>query len=101
MKDSMTLPALVRNIQKAYTPVPDVHVIEFIFDIKGWTKPFLNKIKSHMYPHTYRFFKRNGQVPMKHKNWASDETWLPEGPGSIAGCERIHTHHDTFCDIFF
>ena len=20
---------------------------------------------------------------------------------AIAGCERIHTHHDTFCDIFF
>ena len=52
MKDSMTLPALVRKTQKAYTPVPNVHVIEFIFDIKGWIKPFLNKIKNHVYPHT-------------------------------------------------
>ena len=81
MKDSMTLPALVRNIQKAHTPAPDVRVIKFIFDIKAWIEPLLNKIKNHVYPHTYRFFKRNGQVRMKYKNWASDETWLPEGPG--------------------
>ena len=52
MKDSMTLPALVRKTQKAYTPVANIHVIEFIFDIKGWIKPFLNKIKNHVYPHT-------------------------------------------------
>ncbi|XP_073254276.1 uncharacterized protein [Porites lutea] len=27
MKDSMTLPALVRNIQKAHTPAPDVRIL--------------------------------------------------------------------------
>ena len=67
MKDSMTLSALVRNIQKAHTPAPDVRVIGFIFDIKGWIEPLLNKIKNHVYPHTYRFFKserniKTGQV---------------------------------------
>ena len=50
MKDSMTLPALVRNIQKPYTPVPDICVIEFIFDIKGWIKPFQNKNKKSRVP---------------------------------------------------
>ena len=66
MKDSMTLPALVRNIQKAHTPAPDIHMID-IFDTKNWIKPFVNKIKNHVYPHMYRFFKRNGQVRMKYK----------------------------------
>ena len=50
MKDWMTLPALVRKTQKAYTPVPNVRVIEFIFDIKGWIKPFLNKNKKSCVP---------------------------------------------------
>ena len=77
----MTLPALVRNIKKAHTPGPEVHEVQFIFDVKGWLEPFLNKIKNHVYPHAYRFFKRNGQVSMKNKNWASDKTWLPDGPG--------------------
>lgn len=44
MKDSMTLPVLVRNIQKAHTPAPDIHMID-IFDTKNWIKPFVNKIK--------------------------------------------------------
>ena len=77
----MTLPALERNIRKAHTPAAEVHVVDFIFDIKGWLEPFLNTIKNHVYPHAYRFFKRNGQVLMKYKNWASDRTWLPDGPG--------------------
>lgn len=65
MKDSMTLPTLVRKIQKAHTPAPDIHMID-IFDTKNWIKPFVNKIKNRVYPHTYRFFKRNGQVRMKY-----------------------------------
>ena len=36
----MTLPALVRNIKKAHTPGPgpgpEVHEVQFIFDVKGW-----------------------------------------------------------------
>ena len=81
MKDSMTLPALVTNIQKAHTPAPHVRMIQFISDVKGWIKTFLNKVKDHVCPHTYRFFERNDQVRIKYKNWASDQTWLLESPG--------------------
>ena len=77
----MTLQALVKNIAKSHTPAPEVHVVDYVFHIKGWLEPFLNKIKNHVYPHTYRFFKRNGRVSMKYKNWASDKTWLPDGAG--------------------
>ena len=49
MKDSMTLSVLVRNIQKAHTPAPDIHMID-IFDTKNWIKPFVNKITNHVYP---------------------------------------------------
>ena len=81
MKDSMTLPALVTNIQKAHTPAPHVRMIQFISDVKGWIKPFLNKVKDHVCPHTYRFFEKNDQVRIKYKNWVSDQTWLLESPG--------------------
>ncbi|KAL9956144.1 hypothetical protein ACROYT_G037583 [Oculina patagonica] len=79
-KDSMTLPALVRNIHKAHTPAPDVHVLKYVFDIKAWLEPYLNSVKRHVYPHAYKFFKRDGQVTMRYKKWANDKTWLPDGP---------------------
>lgn len=71
----MTLPPLVRNIQNSHTPAQDVMGLS----IKGWHEPCLNKIQHHLYPHVYRFFKRNGIVTMKYKNWARDKTWLPNG----------------------
>ncbi|KAL9953863.1 hypothetical protein ACROYT_G041336 [Oculina patagonica] len=79
-KDSMTLPALVRNIHKAHTPAPDVHVLKYVFDIKAWLEPYLNSVKRHVYPHAYKFFKRDGRVTMRYKKWANDKTWLPDGP---------------------
>lgn len=76
----MTLPALVRNIHKAHTPAPDVHVLKYVFDIKAWLEPYLNSVKRHVYPHAYKFFKRDGRVTMRYKKWANDKTWLPDGP---------------------
>ena len=77
----MTLPALERNVQKAHTPMAETILVEYIYDIKQWLEPYLNTIKNHVYPHTYKFFKKNGKVEMKYKAWANDKRWLPEGPG--------------------
>ena len=55
--------------------------MDFVFDIKKWIEPCLNNIKNHVYPHAYKFMKRNGKVVMKYKQWANDEMWLPEGSG--------------------
>ncbi len=77
----MTLPELKSNIRRAHKPEAETHVIDFIYDIKSWIEPCLNPIKNHIYPHTYKFTKVNGEVVMKYKQWATDETWLPEGPG--------------------
>ena len=77
----MTLPELMYNIQKAHTPEAEVHIINYMFDIKKWIEPCLNTLKNHVYPHAYKFTKRNGEVIMKYKQWANDEFWLPDGPG--------------------
>ena len=46
---------------------------------KQWLEPYLNNVKNHVYPHSYKFFKKNGKVEMKYKAWARDEKWIPEG----------------------
>ena len=71
----MTLPALERNIQRAHTPRAETIQVEYVFDIKQWLEPYLNKIKNHVYPHSFKFSKRNGQVEMKYKAWANDKKW--------------------------
>lgn len=77
----MTLPELKDNIRKAHTPEAEPFLIEYVFDIKSWIEPCLNPIKNHIYPHSYKFSIRNNDVVMKYKQWANDESWLPEGPG--------------------
>ena len=56
-------------------------LIEYVYDIKQWLEPYLTNVKNHVYPHSYKFFKKNGKVQMKYKAWARDEKWLPEGNG--------------------
>lgn len=77
----MTLPALEEHIQKAHTPIAETILVNYVYDIKNWLEPYLNGIKNHVYPHSYKFFKKEGKVQMKYKAWANDKTWLPEASG--------------------
>lgn len=77
----MILSVLVKNIVKFYIFVLEVYVVDYVFDIKGWFELFFNKIKNYVYFYTYRFFKSNGRVSMKYKNWVSDKIWLLDGVG--------------------
>ena len=67
--DSMTLSELKANIRQAQTPQAETHVVDVMFDIRNWIEPCLNNIKNHIYPHAYKFVKRNGKVVMKYKQW--------------------------------
>ena len=42
-------------------------------------EPCLSNIKNHIYPHSYRFSKRDGKGETKDKAWAKDKNRLPEG----------------------
>lgn len=77
----MILLVLVRNIKKVYILGLEVYEVQFIFDVKGWFELFINKVKNYVYFYAYRFFKRNGRVSMKYKNWASDKIWFSDGFG--------------------
>lgn len=79
----MTLPALEEHIEKAHTPMAETILVNYVYDIKNWLEPYLNGIKNHVYPHSYKFFKKDGKVQMKYKAWANDKTWLPEGSGLL------------------
>lgn len=63
----MTLPALEGHIEKAHTPMAETILVDYVYDIKTWLEPYLNGIKHHVYPHSYKFFKKNGKVRMKYK----------------------------------
>ena len=58
-------------------------LVNYVYDIKNWLEPYLNRIKILVYPHSYKFFKKDGKVQMKYKAWANDKTWLPEGSGLL------------------
>ena len=58
--DSMTLPELKKNVRQVHTPEAEIHMVDFIFDIKKWIEPCLNTIKNHVYPHACKFMKING-----------------------------------------
>ena len=77
----MMLPAMKKHIEKAHTPMVETILVDYVYDIKNWLEPYLNGIKNHVYPHSYKFFKKDGKVQMKYKAWAKDKTWLPEGSG--------------------
>ena len=78
-KDCMTLPALEKGIQKVHTPSAETIMVDFVYNIKEWIEACLNNIENHVYPHSYRFSKRDGKGEMKYKAWAKDKNWLPEG----------------------
>ena len=56
----MTLPELKKNVRQVHTPEAEIHMVDFIFDIKKWIEPCLNTIKNHVYPHACKFMKING-----------------------------------------
>lgn len=43
------------------TPSAETIMVDFVYNINEWIEPCLNKIKNHVYPHSYRFSKRDGQ----------------------------------------
>ena len=81
----MTLPELHTLVEESYTPTPECHDLQYVFDISGWLAEHIVPIKSHVYPHTFKFYlEEDKKAKMLYKNWANDETWQPvDGPLTI------------------
>ena len=45
-------------MRKAHTPTAETIIIDYVYDIKQWIEPYLNGIKNHVYPHSYKFCKK-------------------------------------------
>ena len=74
----MTVPQLKELVRDAFTPKPETHEIEMVFDVSGWLEDHIANLKNHIYPHVFRFFLgEDGKAKMVYKNWAQDETWRP------------------------
>ena len=49
-KNCMTLPALEKHVEKADTPMAEMILVDFVYDIKNWLEPYLNGIKTTFIP---------------------------------------------------
>ena len=79
-KNATTLPELQSVIQEAYTPMPECQELKVMFDISGWIGEHILPMKNHVYPHAFRFFLgEDRKAKMQYKNWANDDSWLPQG----------------------
>ena len=75
----MTVPELHTTTTESYTPAPETRDLEWVFDISGWMDKNIVRLKNHIYPHSFKFFRGgDGKARMIYKNWAQDKTWKPD-----------------------
>ena len=77
-RNVMTVPELHTTIRESYTPKPETFDLECVFDISAWLESHIATIKTHVYPHAFKFFRgKDGKAKMVYKNWAQDKLWQP------------------------
>lgn len=67
----------MRVIRETYKPMPEISLMEYIYDIREWLGPMMKGLHNIVYPHCFKIVKSNGVVSMKYKNWANDKECLP------------------------
>lgn len=81
--DATTLESLRHLIPSSYTPHPSTVLMENIYDLKSWIRPFVATFQNHGSPHVFRFTKNErGEVEMVYRLLAGGERkeWLPQEP---------------------
>ena len=84
---------LQSSVAKCYSDVPEANMVEYMFDVRSWIAPHLNKLEYHSHPHIFRFSKSlSGSVTMFYKDW-TNSPWKPSsGDGislfKVAKCDR-------------
>ena len=82
--DAVTLEDLVEVIRAAYNPTPVTCVVENVYDVKAWLRPYTATLQHHSHPHAFRFkLNEHGDVEMSYRPWAKSgrKEWFPrEGP---------------------
>ena len=69
--------------------VTNVSLVKYIFNIREWISPHLDKIKYHTEPHVFLFKKnRLGKAVMFYKQW-SHCSWEPDNDGCLLLKVRI------------
>lgn len=74
--------------------VIDVKVLEYLFNLREWISPHLEKIKYHTEPHIFCFAKnQKGKSVMYYKAWSCDN-WQPSNDGHIL--LKVATQYSNF-----
>ena len=77
----MTMPVLHTLVEESYTPSPECHDLQYLFDISGWLTEHISPIKNNVYLHTFTFYLigEDKKAKMLYENWAQttrrDSLW--------------------------
>ena len=81
-RDARTLPELVTEMAKAYTPEPANTIIDYMFDVKKWMDGHIEQqMSGHINQHQFKFILCNGKSQVFYKKWSTSQKWLPEDKG--------------------
>ena len=83
-------------IHQSSTPSPTTELLKGVWDIKEWTKQFLNPLKGHSKYLVFRFTKDSAGKTEMHCKWFSTDPWEPKEHGvrvlSVSSCWSYVTH---------
>lgn len=76
---AMTLKDLGETIKEAYSPSPEIHILNYLPDVKSWIKPHVEDLSGHSEPHQFKLEKdgRNGAVKVHCRKWSTSKHWSP------------------------
>lgn len=80
--DARTLPELVGEMKKAYTPEPFNVTMDCMFDVKEWMDGHIeSQVTGHINQHQFKFSLVNGEAVTYYKKWSTSTKWLPGANG--------------------
>ena len=92
-RDARTLPELMAEMAKAYTPEPSNILIDSMFDVKKWMDGYIEQhVSSHINQHQFKLISCKGEAVTSYKKWSTSQKWLPcSAPDNTSGLRLFHS----------
>ena len=74
--EAKTIPQLMDQFEKSFTPKPTSVLMDKQYNISEWMTPYINAISGTMKPHLYKIkLNDTGKAYIQTKQWSTDESW--------------------------
>ena len=73
----------MQQIDISYDHPHNTERLSYIFDIKTWLIPFINRLEQHSRPHAFKFQLSDdgSEVDMWYRHWSSKGDWVGDSDG--------------------